>query len=431
MPEQTLVIPIAEPYPAPPADAVWHGLAGETVGLLAEHTEADPVALLATYLAAVGSMLGRGPYYLVSGRRHGSQLWPVLVGATSSGRKGTSWGTLLPVLVQADPDWAARCIASGLSSGEGLIWAVRDRIMGREPIKERGRVTGHQEVETDPGVLDKRLFVIEEEFAGVMKAIGRENNTLSSLLRLAWDGHTLRTLTKHSPAVATDPHITVMGHITPEELTKYLDSTEAANGFGNRFVWFCVRRARLLPDGGQLDEGTILGLGQQLRAAMEDARQITRVTFDAAAHEDWRAIYGDLTEADPGLLGAMMGRGAPQVLRTALVYAALDGAYQISREHLKAALALWDYSVASVRHIFAGVLGDPIADVIVAALKDRGTLTDTDLLNLFDRNEKKASISKALAFLEGHKVIASGKQERSGPGRPATVWRLVGTDAAG
>jgi hypothetical protein len=36
---------------------------------------------------------------------------------------------------------------------------------------------------------------------------GREGNTLSPVVRQAWDGHDLRVLTKTSPAVATAPHI--------------------------------------------------------------------------------------------------------------------------------------------------------------------------------------------------------------------------------
>ena len=34
-------------------------------------------------------------------------------------------------------------------------------------------------VTTDPGVSDKRLLVIEEEFADTLKVIGRETNTFS------------------------------------------------------------------------------------------------------------------------------------------------------------------------------------------------------------------------------------------------------------
>ena len=64
-------------------------------------------------------------------------------------------------------------ILTGLSSGEGLIWAVRD---------PNGQ---------DAGVADRRLLVIEPEFVSVLKAVGREISTLSPTLRSAWDGRPL------------------------------------------------------------------------------------------------------------------------------------------------------------------------------------------------------------------------------------------------
>ncbi len=48
---------------------------------------------------------------------------------------------------------------SGLASGEGLIWAVRDPIFKRERTKKRGQEAEFQEVCVDEGVADKRLLV--------------------------------------------------------------------------------------------------------------------------------------------------------------------------------------------------------------------------------------------------------------------------------
>jgi hypothetical protein len=40
-------------------------------------------------------------------------------------------------------------------------------------------------------------------------------------------------------------------------LLRLLKDTEAFNGFANRFLWICVRRAQLLPDGGCTLDGCI------------------------------------------------------------------------------------------------------------------------------------------------------------------------------
>jgi hypothetical protein len=81
------------------------------------------------------------------------------VGQTSSGRKGTSWGQALRPFQSIDEQWARCCISSGLSSGEGLIYAIRDEIKQEKPVKVKGKATGETEsVITDSGVSDKRAM---------------------------------------------------------------------------------------------------------------------------------------------------------------------------------------------------------------------------------------------------------------------------------
>ena len=70
-----------------------------------------------------------------------------------------------------------------------------------------------------------------------------------------------RILTKNSPETATAPHISVLGHITRAELLRYLDATESANGWANRFLWLCVKRSQVLPEGGRAPATELDGLG--------------------------------------------------------------------------------------------------------------------------------------------------------------------------
>jgi len=60
-------------------DAALHGLAGGIVHLLESHTEADHVALLASFLAELSTMLNRAPLLLLDGSYHPLLFWPVLV----------------------------------------------------------------------------------------------------------------------------------------------------------------------------------------------------------------------------------------------------------------------------------------------------------------------------------------------------------------
>jgi len=52
------------PWPNPPAPKAFRSLAGEFVAMLEPHTEADPAALLLSFLVAFGNMVGRGPHFV-------------------------------------------------------------------------------------------------------------------------------------------------------------------------------------------------------------------------------------------------------------------------------------------------------------------------------------------------------------------------------
>src|SRR5436189_281505 len=67
-------------WPEPLGEAAFHGIAGEIVRSIEPHTEADPAALLLTLLAALGNLIGPGPYAQVEATRHGLNLFVAIVG---------------------------------------------------------------------------------------------------------------------------------------------------------------------------------------------------------------------------------------------------------------------------------------------------------------------------------------------------------------
>jgi hypothetical protein len=232
-----------EAWPIMPGDA-YIGLAGEVVRTIEPHTESDPVALLLQFLVFFGNATGRGPHFKVEGDQHFTVLDVVLVGATAKSRKGTSAGRTRQLFKGADGAWESTRVKSGLSSGEGLINEVRD------PVKNGTKVI-------DPGVEDKRLLVLEAELAGALTMMRRPGSVLSRVIRDPWDCRDLAVLTKNNPTRATGPHISIIGHITIDELLAKMDRTSMANGYANHFLFACVRRARLLPHGGDLDDSAL------------------------------------------------------------------------------------------------------------------------------------------------------------------------------
>lgn len=398
-----LTLPVSADWPAPPAQAVHHGLAGEIVGEIAPHTEADPVAILAQLLVAFGAAVGRGAWFSVEATRHHPNEFLVLVGDSARARKGSSWDHVHRLISDADPAIGSR-ILTGLSSGEGLIWSVRD---------PQGQ---------DPGASDRRLLVIEPEFVSVLKNVGREISTLSPTLRSAWDGRPLQILTRTAPARATGAHISVIGHITATELRHHVNPVELANGLLNRFLLLSVRRVRLLPEGGDPDPLNRTGLDRRLAKTLDAARRAGEIRLAQAAREHWRDAYQRLADPRPGIAGAISARAEAHTIRLALIYALLDSAREIEPVHLDAALALWDYAQRSATWALERTTGDPLAHQIHAALKHAlpDGLTRTQLRDLLHRNPTTTQLDQALAKLADDGKITS--QRVLTAGRPAQLW---------
>jgi hypothetical protein len=319
----TYVPSLSDPLAWPVLDEeAFCGLPGDIVKAIEPHTEADSVAVLASLLAAFGNAIGRGAFFRVGADRHHLKLNVALVGDTSKGRKGMSWGYARELMHSADERWTEERVLYGLSSGEGLIYAVRDRVEGEN---KKGEV-----VVFDEGVEDKRLLVLEAELAGVLKVMSREGNTLSPVIRQAWDDGALQTLTKNSPMRATSAHVSIVGHITKAELLRHFTETEAANGFANRFVWLLVRRSKELPFGGEWFKVDTAPLVKRLSSALEFGSAPLEVTWGDGARNIWARVYGPLSEGKPGLFGAVVGRGEAQVARLAALYAVINESHDSS-----------------------------------------------------------------------------------------------------
>jgi hypothetical protein len=399
------------------SDGALHGLAGKIVRTIEPYTEADPVAVLLQLLTMVGNLVGRTPSFPAEADRHYLNLFVCLVGETSKGRKGVSAGYPKRLLETVDAGWAQSRIMSGLSSGEGLIWYVRD------PSYKQGK-DGEEEC-IDAGEPDKRLLVLEPEFARVLRVLARDGNTLSAVIRHAWDDGTLQTMVsgrRIAPVRAAGAHVSIIGHITVDELRRNLTETETSNGFANRFLWWCVRRSKLLPEGGLYPHEALAPFTPQLKAVVIAARKTGRMQRDEAARQRWAAIYEALSEGKPGLVGHVTARAEAQVLRLSCLYALLDQSPIVQVPHLEAALALWQYADASAAYIFGDALGDALADELLQMLRAAAPngLTRTDLYNAFGRNKRSTLIQQALVGLLRHQLVTYTTETTVG--RPIERW---------
>jgi len=404
---------IASKWPDPLTAPALHGIAGEYVRIVEPASETDTAALLLQFLVATGNAIGHRPFFMTEDTPHYLNSYVVLIGTTSKSRKGTSWGRVKKLFRDVDEHWTTHCISSGLSSGEGLIEAVRD-------------ATGEGE-EADPGVQDKRLLVCQGEFCGVLRCMERDGNTLSIVLRDAWDGVPLRTMTRKNNALrSTDSHISMIGHITRDELRATLTETDKANGFGNRILWACIKRSKELPDEVVINDTAWDAITARMQSVMSFARKVGRMRRSEAAQIVWRRVYHDLSEGQPGMFGALTSRAEAQVVRLSCLYALLDHSEIVEAEHLEAGLAVWRYCEQSARFAFGHQLGDPVADEVLRNLKIAGLdgLTRTQISGLFGRNKSAARIAAALATLQEGGLVTMKKLKTDG--RAVEVWFSVG-----
>jgi hypothetical protein len=218
----------------------------------------------------------------------------------------------------------------------------------------------------------------------VLHLLGQRTGQLSPLLRRAWDGGDLCAHDGHRPVQATGAHISIVGHVTQSELAHHLSRT------------------------------------------LDWVHSQPEILFHrtAAARELWKDRYPALSQGRPDLYGAATSRGEAQVLRLSAIYAALDCSPLVEACHLQAALAVWDYCLASARLFFDDSPIDPTAQRIGKALDATPEgLTRTQIRGLFHGHLSKQRIDLALQQLSSLGLI--NRHTAIGHGRPSTLWAAV------
>ncbi len=407
------------------------GLLGDFVKLATRDSEADPAAVCITTLVRFAAEVyafseKRGPHIYVGETAHPPRLFAVICGNSSKARKGTS---RYPVATLFGRDYCeeqelrswkvcmpAKESGGPLSTGEGLAFHVRE-----ETEEERTR-----QQKSNPHLLlrdkeDKRLLISDEEFATALSCIKREGNTLSMGIRCFWDSGDYAPLTKNNPITVKGAHINIITHITMQELALCLDEVQAVNGFGNRFLWICARRSKLVALPPRMPEVEIALMQRELWRLVGLAQSRSLMTMSSQALDIWKSIYPELSKEHNGFAGSIINRSEAQTLRLALVYALLDGQTVIGESHLQSALSLWNYAQESALYIFSDRSADPLEEKILRILK-AGALTATELSNALQRHVPKERLQPLIQRLEAQRKITITKEK--GAGRPRTILSL-------
>ena len=219
-------------------------------------------------------------------------------------------------------------VKKGLSTGPGLISAAYNISQLEDDFASQ----------TD----DKRLLIIESEFGALLARMGRPNSDVSAIIRQAWDDGNLENLTKVDPYVIHNAHISLIGHITLNELER-MDAT------GGILQWVCktgfcglsLSASKILASPLSPPKSLMNSFAGRLTNAVKFSRTVGEVKRDDVAEELWCSNYALLSGDRPGLLGSVVGRAEAYVLRLSLIYALLDSSLVVREAHLARAFAVW------------------------------------------------------------------------------------------
>lgn len=414
-----------------PDPACLYGLVGDVARAGGDTTEANPYAVAANFITFMSCAVGRGPYMPVGNTWHHARQFMLHIGRSGRGRKGDAVSLISRIeraLKALSQDATPQVHRGGLSSREGLVYLIHD-----------GFTEGKEEV---PAILDKRLLVIESEFANVLHQGKREGNTLSAALRDCWDGVSMKPATKTSRLWATDPHIAMIGAVTPSELLGLMASRELTNGFANRFMMFWAERTKMLafPRGTQQEDVDALAVRvlevlQFCQAERWADKDKMRVELSPEARKRYEVLYlGELNDNSAGeRISALIERRAPMLLRLAMLFALCDLTTTVEVHHINAALAWVRYSVESVKFIFATAADEAkVAEVNDTARKivefigqhkrvTRKQITRECFQGHTSKDRLDAALDELLASTPPRIVV---EEDRSQQGRPPKFYSL-------
>ncbi len=421
---------------APQPDSIClYGLVGDVARAGSEGTETNAHAIAANFMAYLSCAIGRGVYLPIGNTRHHARLFCLHIGRSGRGRKGDAVSLVLRIdaaLRTIDDAFAPQVHRGGLSTREGLAALIHD-----------GYRQGRQEV---PAIEDKRLWVVESEFANVLHQGRRDGNTLSAALRDCWDGIDLKPATKSNRVYASDPHVCLSGAISPSELRGLMSAREMSNGFANRFLMIWAERSRMLPFPKETPQAVVEHLARRtlevlafVRADRHDEREHLKMELSPQAQWRYAQLYrGELHDGiDDGAIGAMLERRAPMLLRLAMLMALTDLQTRIDVPHINAAMAWIQHATASVRFVFSSAAEDAkltqvqeLTNRVLTFLHEHGQATRSQISSeCFRGKVPKARIDTSLEHLLNSTppkiTVQWGERADGAPGAPQRVYRLA------
>ena len=361
--------------------------------------------MLVTLLSAFSAVIGHD-VKVAHGKTQPVAFWPVLVGPTGKGRKGTAHGAAMQALSVAYSGFMETQLVEGCPrTGEGLVATLADKAVGE---------TGTP------------VFLVEEEGDNLIDAAKR-SKSLGVQFRKLWDGSTVSNRTKTETIVVKRPHMAMVMHVQPKNWGAISGTKDATGGTYNRFFPVYVERSkRVRLSQARTPSEVVVPLARELRDMAAYAMNVSEVTMPADVEDVFEAKHRPVVEAltlGTEALAQYAERALAYMLRLSALYALAEKRDQINVRDLDAATALVTYMVDTVTHVLPdaqsanGDLPVRVANWIREA-GDNGR-TSSEILRRYGIKREELDL-----IVAGNPRLKVGKGAYTG-GRRAEVFRYV------
>ncbi len=409
--------------PEAPTPEMFDGLLGELTRTIAPQVPFDPVAFHYQALVAIGNYLGYDPYVADGQSARRANLFLTVVMPSGSG-KGSSKDYVKWLIDHIDIQYRQNRWLDNLQTPQGLLVKITDPVFGKNAKGE--------EVVTIDGSDDKRLLYLDEELENLFIMI-KKNPELRTLVTKAWDSDVMSNNVQKDSMKVNEPHVSAIGHITPQVLRNRIEPTMLTNGYSNRWLYVIGKPTAYmveLPPAGGLD-GDVVPLAQKIAANVQASRaNLTgKVPFtpDASAliEETAKAIQKNNYK---GMIAEQSTRWKAQIFKLSLIYAAIDGSDTIRAFHVAAARSAWAYAHRCANAFFSGLTGNDQTDALLQMWSTRGyqPLTLDEIGQLFNNKVKSNNRLVMMDELVVEGVVSKHERTSENGGRPATVYSFNG-----
>lgn len=445
-PDTTRVAPTPTPDMYPPT-------LNDIIKACCECSEAVPVAVAINILIRFSALVGPMVYLPIGDEKRLLNEFVLMVGPTGLGKGSSNHGpdrifkqveSYLELDLQNQFQAGKseginqyshlKIHSGGLSSGEGLAAELDD---GSDKSQ---------------AVTDKRIIVFESEFSNTMSMHQRSGNTVSMVLRNAFDGVDIKPLTKRDKVRVTRPYVCLFANITASELTTHEQSkTLTHNGMLNRFLILWQQPVKEVPFPEPMPSDKVEHYASLIAQRIMLSRNYSHEThwkkttalarplsLNDDAKSLWKKEYGRLlNRPDCDVVMTLTRRHRLHALILSSLFALLDGRLTIQPADIRSALSWCEYSRKSVVYIFNVMakqataqqlhgLSRKVLYAIAVLNKKNHQCTASDLYNWFQRKLKKELLHGSLELLLNHiPPLISQSKVIKGRGRPMYLYNLT------